>query len=253
MSPSPPHTRMQAGFFIAFEGPEGAGKSTQIERLGHRLAGAGIDTVRTREPGGTPAGDRIRAVILDPDLEVAPTTEFLLYSASRAQLVHDVIRPALEAGRTVLSDRFAGASLAYQGYGRGLDRAFIRSLSDRVTQGVEPDLTLLLDVNVTMGLERVAKRGMQDRLERAEEDFHQRVRAGFLEIAADRPTWHVIDAAAPEVEVADRIWQLVASRHPSLDDAATVARDVRSRDADPLPGPHEDDAGIAAPGPKEDS
>ena len=216
MTASAPHPQAPDGYFIAFEGPEGAGKSTQIAHLAERLMHEGVDVVRTREPGGTPAGDRIRSVILDPDLAVAPTTEFLLYSASRAQLVHDVIKPAIATGRTVLSDRFAGASLAYQGYGRGLDRAFIQTLSDRVTQGVAPDLTLLLDLDVLTGLGRVAKRGMRDRLERADEAFHRRVRAGFLEIASERPSWHVLDAAAPEDSLAERIWSLVASRHPGL-------------------------------------
>ena len=214
-----------AGFFIAFEGPEGAGKSTQIERLVERLHVAGVDALRTREPGGTPCGDRVRDVILDPDLDVAPLTEFLLYSASRAQLVHEVIRPALDAGSTVISDRFSGASLAYQGYGRGIDRGFIRDLTLRATGGIGPQLTLLLDIDVETGLSRVSRRGARDRLERADRAFHARVRAGFTEIARHDPTWHVVDASAAEDRVADRVWQLVEQLHPALGSAPGTSGD----------------------------
>ena len=211
--------RHPAGFFIAFEGPEGAGKSTQIEHLIERLAGAGVPALRTREPGGTPCGDRVRDVILDPDLAVAPLTEFLLYSASRAQLVHEIIRPALDARSTVITDRFAGASLAYQGYGRGIDRNFIRDLTARVTGGLAPDLTLLLDIDVEVGLGRVSRRGARDRLERADRAFHARVREGFAEIARGDQSWHVLDASAPEDQVAERVWQVVEQRHPALGSA----------------------------------
>ena len=205
-----------SGFFIAFEGPEGAGKSTQIELLAARLERAGVRPVRTREPGGTPAGDRIRAVILDPDLDVDPLTEFLLYSASRAQLVRERIAPALAAGRTVITDRFAGASLAYQGYGRGLDRSMILDLTETVTGGVTPDLTILLDIDVAEGLGRVARRGARDRLERADRAFHERVRAGFLEMSEHDPTWHRVDSDGPTEPIAEQIWQLVAQLHPAL-------------------------------------
>ena len=226
--PNPDHERSLAhehGFFIAFEGPEGAGKSTQIERLADRLEREGIPPVLTREPGGTPAGDRIRAVILDPELEVDPLTEFLLYSASRAQLVRERVAPALHNGRTVISDRFAGASLAYQGYGRGLERDFIRSLTETVTRGVRPDLTILLDIDVAEGLGRVAKRGTRDRLERADRSFHERVRAGFLEIAEGDASWHRVASDGPSEPIAEQIWRLVAQAHPALRD--TAATDVR--------------------------
>ena len=227
MSGRTPEGHRRHGFFIAFEGPEGAGKSTQIELLVARLQSAGVDAVRTREPGGTACGDRVRDVILDPSLEVSPLAEFLLYSASRAQLVHEVIAPALAAGRTVISDRFAGASLAYQGHGRGIDTTFIRELTQRVTGGVAPDLTVLLDVDVAVGLERVSRRGERDRLERADHAFHARVRSGFGEIAMNEPSWQLLDGAVDEGALAEQVWRLVRERHPGLAPAAgddTAAR-----------------------------
>lgn len=215
------------GYFIAFEGPEGAGKSTQIERLVHSLTNAGVRCSDTREPGGTPTGDRIRTVILDPELEVAPMTEFLLYSASRSQLITEIVEPALARGDTVVSDRFAGASLAYQGYGRGLDRSFIRTLTDRVTGGITPDLTILLDLDPETGLERVATRGARDRLERADLQFHRRVRDGFLELAASDPTWHRLDASVPPDELQERIWNLVREHHPDLTPGSEASYEQR--------------------------
>ena len=152
---------MPNGFFIVFEGPEGAGKTTQIARLAAQLRAHGVEPVLTREPGGTRAADAIRQVILEPTLTIGPLTEFLLYSASRAQHVEEVIRPALECGKLVISDRFFGASVAYQGYGRGLELDFVYSLTERVTGGLQPDLVLLLDLDPEVGLKRVAARGVQ--------------------------------------------------------------------------------------------
>lgn len=203
---------MGNGFFLVFEGPEGSGKSTQIARLRERFEAAGADLVVTREPGGTPAADAIRQVILDPGLEMGAMTEFLLYAASRAQHVSEVIRPALEAGKLVICDRFTGASLAYQGYGRGLDLDFVRSLNSLVTGGLEPDLTLLLDLDAARGLERVAKRGHQDRLEREGMSFHERVREGFLAEARARSSWVIMDAGGDEEELAEAIWQTIRKR-----------------------------------------
>lgn len=203
---------MGNGFFLVFEGPEGSGKSTQIARLRERFEAAGADLVVTREPGGTPAADAIRQVILDPGLEMGAMTEFLLYAASRAQHVSEVIRPALEAGKLVICDRFTGASLAYQGYGRGLDLDFVRSLNSLVTGGLEPDLTLLLDLDAARGLERVAKRGRQDRLEREGMSFHERVREGFLAEARARSSWVIMDAGGDEEELAEAIWQTIRKR-----------------------------------------
>jgi dTMP kinase len=199
------------GLFIAFEGPEGGGKSTQIVRLAARLRAEGVDPVVTREPGGTPAADRIRAVILDPDLRVDPLTEFLLYAASRAQHVSEVIRPALEAGRVVLTDRFTAASVAYQGYGRGLDVDFVRSLNARAAQGLVPDLTLLFDLHPEVGLARARARGGLDRLEGADAAFHGRVREGFLAQAVEDPArWLVLAAAAGPGPLESGVWEAVA-------------------------------------------
>lgn len=196
----------RAGLFVVFEGPEGAGKSTQLRLLADRLGSLGRQFLLTREPGGTKAGDALRAVLLDPDQSIAPVTEFLLYSASRAQLVTEVIAPALAAGRDVLSDRFTGASVAYQGYGRGLDLEFIDAINRGVTGGLTPDLTVLLDIDPVTGLRRVAARAGLDRLEAESIDFHSNVRAGFAAQARSDPSWLVVDGAGDEAEVAAAIW-----------------------------------------------
>lgn len=199
------------GLFIAFEGPEGAGKSTQVARLAERLTALGRPPVLTREPGGTRAGDAIRAVLLDPGQRIFPLTEFLLYSASRAQLVAEVIRPALEAGRDVVTDRFAGASVAYQGYGRGLDLGLVSQVTAHVTGGLRPDLTVLLDIDPAAGLSRAEARSDHDRLEAAGLPFHQQVREGYLKQAEGDPTWLVVDAAQPADEVTRRVWDGVSA------------------------------------------
>ncbi len=199
------------GRLIVFEGPEGAGKSTQIAHLVSRLRGVGIDPVVTREPGGTPAGDRVREVLLDPDLHIEALAEFLLYAAGRAQHVAEVIGPALEAGRVVISDRFAAASVAYQGYGRGLDVAWVTQVNERVTRGLGADLTLLLDLDPAVGLARAAARGRPDRLEAADLAFHRRARAGFLAQAAANPTgWRRLDATRSVDELAEDVYLAVA-------------------------------------------
>jgi len=203
---------VERGCLVVFEGPEGAGKSSQVALLARRLREAKVPVTVTREPGGTPTGDAIRELLLHADVTIDPLVEFLLYSASRAQHVREVIRPALERGELVVSDRFSGASLAYQGYGRGLDLAFVEDLSARVTGGLRPDLTLLLDVDTITGLERVAGRGVEDRLERAGFEFHRRVREGFLAQAAADPRWVRLDAAQPEKQVAEAVWSAVSER-----------------------------------------
>ncbi len=176
----------------------------------------GFEPTVTKEPGGTPLGERVRElVLLEPDLVISPTSEFLLYSASRAQLVADVIKPALEAGKLVLCDRFAGASVAYQGYGRGLPLTFIGAVTEQATGGLEPDLTLLFDIDPQLGLARVTARGQQDRLEKAELAFHQRVREGFLVQAKANPNWLTFDATLSEGELARHVWNIAESRLPT--------------------------------------
>lgn len=203
--------------FLTFEGPEGAGKSTQLARLAARLTARGVAHTVTREPGGTPLGTRVREVLLDPALPIDPLPEFLLYSASRAQLVRDVLRPALARGEVVLCDRYADSSLAYQGWGRGLDGAFLAALTREVTGGLIPDLTVLLDLDPAVGLARAARRGQPDRLERADLGFHQRVREGFLALAAREPgRFLVLDAGRDADALTDDIWQAVTRR---LEDA----------------------------------
>lgn len=194
------------GLFVVIEGPEGAGKSTQIARLARRMQEHGRDPLLTREPGGTLAGDAIRTVLLDPVQQISPLAEFLLYSASRAQLVETTIAPALRSGRDVVCDRFTSASVAYQGYGRGLDLELIEDLNRRVTGGLRPDLTVLLDIEPAAGLSRAASRSSHDRLEAAGLEFHQRVREGFLIQARDRADWLIIAADRAEEEVAEQLW-----------------------------------------------
>ena len=202
-----------AGLFITLEGPEGAGKTTQLARLEARLRGTGRRVTVTREPGGTPLGLRVREVVLDPALDMEPLSEFLLYSASRAQLVHDVLRPALERGDVVLCDRYFDSSLAYQGAGRGLPLPLLRGLTREVTGGLTPDLTVLLDLDPAVGLQRAALRGQPDRLEKADLAFHQRVRAGFLELAqAEAERFAVVDAAQSADAVAAQLWAAVEGK-----------------------------------------
>lgn len=204
---------MSRGLFITLEGPEGAGKTTQLARLEARLRAAGHAVTVTREPGGTPLGTRVREVVLDPAVEIEPLGEFLLYSASRAQLVREVLRPALERRETVLCDRYADSSLAYQGAGRGLSLPLLRQITAEVTGGLTPGLTVLLDLDPALGLQRAARRGQPDRLERADLNFHRRVRQGFLDLAHAEPhRFLVLDATRPEDELEAEIWAAVSKK-----------------------------------------
>ncbi len=195
------------GRFIAFEGGEGCGKSTQAALLADALG-----ALLTREPGGTPLGHRLRELLLDPHAgHVDPRAEALLMAADRAQHVATVVRPALEAGRHVVTDRFAGSSLAYQGYGRGLRVDEVRALSSWATADIWPDLTVLIDVRVEVAAARLGED--LDRFERAGDGFHQRVTEGFLELAAREPDrWVVIDGAPPVEVVAAAVRDAVAER-----------------------------------------
>jgi len=190
------------GRLVVFEGGEGSGKSTQAARLAQRLG-----AVLTREPGGTEIGERLRRVVLDDDdlHPPAPRTEALLMAADRAQHVAEVIRPALDAGRDVVSDRFSGSTLAYQGYGRGLAVGELAWLSSWASDGLEPDLVLLLDVDQEVAAGRRCR--PRDRMEAAGDTFHQRVVSGYLALAAADPgRWVVVDGAGTVEEVAERVW-----------------------------------------------
>ena len=192
------------GYFVAFEGGEGACKSTQERLLAETLVAAGHDVVRTREPGGTPAAEAMRHVVLSPEFAgLDDRAEALLYAAARGEHVARIVRPALSRGAVVVCDRYLDSSVAYQGYGRGLGPDRIRDLSLWATGGLLPDLSVLLDVDPRQGLARFEQR---DRLEAEPLEFHDRVRAGFREVAAANPDRYlVLDAALPVGEIADRI------------------------------------------------
>jgi dTMP kinase len=201
------------GHFIAFEGGEGCGKSTQARRLAERL---GSQARLTFEPGDTTLGAEVRRLLLDsPDLDITARAEALLMAADRAQHVTEVIEPALDAGRTIICDRFAGSSIAYQGYGRQLPAAEVEQLSRWATQGRWPDLVVLLEVPPAAAASRLHR--AKDRLESAGDDFHRRVHDGFLLQAMEDPDrWAIIDGTGTEDEVADAIWTVVSIRFPDL-------------------------------------
>ena len=200
------------GCFIAFEGGEAAGKSTQTGRLVERL-----DAVRTREPGGTAFGGAVRALFLDPSTgELDARTEALLMAADRAEHVASVVRPALVSGRHVVTDRYLYSSVAYQAHARGLDPAEVRDLSLWATAGLEPDVVVFLDVPVSVARERVAHVA-PDRLEAETPEFHERVRAGFrAQAAADPRRWIVVDATGDPDQVWDAVWAGIVERLPHL-------------------------------------
>ncbi len=200
------------GLFITFEGTDGAGKTTQIQRLTADLRQTGYDVCLTREPGGTPISEQIRDMLLNPDhSEMAATTELLLYAASRAQHVSEVIKPALEAGKVVISSRFADAMVVYQGYGRGLDLERINHLNRIATDGVTPDVTFVLDLPVEIGLQRVQNsRGGLDRLEREKIEFHRRLREGYQILAKQEPQrLKIIDSQVNSEQVYAQIQAII--------------------------------------------
>jgi dTMP kinase len=196
--------------FITFEGGEGCGKSVQAKALYKRLSQLAIPTLLTCEPGGTPLGNKLaRWLKWTEGTDISPLTELLLFNASRAQLVMEIIQPNLESGKIVICDRYADSTTAYQSYGRGLDLEMVTAINNAATQGLKPDLTVLLDISAGEGL--VRKRGKkQDRFEQEKLAFHQRVREGYLKLAANEPQrWLVIDASQPKDKIEDIIWQKV--------------------------------------------
>lgn len=203
------------GQFITLEGGEGSGKSTQAKRLAADLARRGVEVVSTREPGGSPGAEAIRNLLVKGDTDRwDPVTEALLHFAARRDHLRVTVRPALERGAWVVSDRYADSSMVYQGWGMGVDRASLDALFRIATDGLKPDLTLILDVPVETGLARAgARRGGEDRYERMGEALHQRLRDGFLAIAAAEPErCVVIDAGGTVDEVAAAIRAAVAAK-----------------------------------------
>jgi dTMP kinase len=203
--------------FITFEGVEGSGKTTQIQRLKKYLTKKGIPCKITREPGGCPIGENVRKILLNPDhLEMVPTSELFLYEAARAQHVTEVIKPFLRKGGVVLCDRFSDATLAYQGYGRRVDLKLIERLNDLSSQGIRPDVTFLLDCPSSLGLKRALQRNRalkqekEERFEREEIQFHRRVRKGYLAIAKKEPhRVKVIDTREGEEKVFEKVRKIV--------------------------------------------
>jgi dTMP kinase len=203
----------ERGYFITVEGIEGAGKSTQMDAIGDFLDAKGIRVVMTREPGGTPLGEAVRGLLLNPDIRgMSVDAELLLVFAARAEHLHEVIRPALEAGHWVLSDRFTDATFAYQGGGRGIEAERIAALEQWVQGALRPDLTLLLDVPVEVGMARIAARGDRDRFEREQSDFFQRIRDNYLQRAAAEPQrFRRIDASVAAEQVSRDVLSAVGA------------------------------------------
>jgi dTMP kinase len=197
--------------FITFEGGEGTGKSLQAGALSRKLSQLAISALLTHEPGGTPFGQKIgRWLKWVQDTDISPLTELLLFNASRSQLITEVIQPSLKNGKIVICDRYVDSTAAYQSYGRGLDLEMVRAINNAATQGLKPDLTVLLDMPAEKGLARKSPR-KQDRFEQENIAFHQRVREGYLKMAANDPErWLVIDAAQRKEIIAQIIWQRVS-------------------------------------------
>lgn len=200
--------------FITLEGPEGSGKTTQLPGLADFLRGKGYDLITTREPGGTSIGDQIRQVLFDLDNKTMnPRTEILLFQSSRAQLVEEVIRPALAQGEVVLCDRYADSTLAYQGYGHGVDLSALREIVNFATGGLKPDLTVYLSVDAGVGLKRRTQDGNWNRLDDYSLDFHRRVQEGYKQLIEEEPErWMVVNAEQKPEDVARDLQAQVLGR-----------------------------------------
>ncbi len=202
------------GLFISFEGIEGSGKSTQARLLAASLLAEGYSVVLTQEPGGTVIGERIRSLVLDPaHTEMCPATELLLYAAARAQHLAQKIRPALAGNAVVITDRFSDSTAAYQGYARGIDRSVLNAVDAVATSRLRPDITFLCDLPAETGLRRNRGVNKHDRLELEALSFHQKVREGFLELAAEEPNrFRIVDAGQPVEKVTEDIARIMAER-----------------------------------------
>ena len=201
--------------FITFEGPDGSGKTTQIQKIVRRLTGEGFDVVVTREPGGTEISNQVREILMNmKNKSMFPRTEILLFCSARAQLVEELIRPALAAGKIVVSDRYADSTLAYQGFGHGIDQLILRQLLNFTTGNLWPDLTLLLDISPEKGLQRRLSNKVEwNRMDDYQLAFHQRVRDGYLTLAKEyRDRWEVIDADRDGEIIQTEIIQLIHNR-----------------------------------------
>lgn len=200
------------GSFMSLEGPEGAGKTTQLKLLSKQLELLGVTHTVTRDPGGTPLGRQIRRIVLNPENPIRPMAELLLYQADRAQHVAEVIIPALTKGHLVICDRYIDSTIAYQGYGRGLDFELISQLNEIATGGLQPELTILFDIESSNGLARLHPGG-HDRLEQETLEFHLKVREGYLQLAKREPErWRILDAARPLSLVQTELRKLIYNK-----------------------------------------
>jgi len=203
---------VQLSMFITLDGGDGCGKSTQIQRLAEKLQSQGHEVVCCRDPGSTPLGDAVRNILLNrQELHIADMTEVFLFTAARSQLVREVIRPALEVGKIVLSDRFLLSTFVYQCHAGGVPTGVLEMVSAEAVGNTLPDLGIVLDIPYETAVQRIGDRAAPDRMERKGEEYHCRVREGFLKYAAESDRYVVLDATPPPDEVADTIWQVIFS------------------------------------------
>lgn len=206
--------KLKKGIFISLEGIEGTGKTTQARLLSERLIEKGCEVMLTQEPGGTVIGNKIREILLQIEHgEMSYMTELLLYNAARAQHLSEKILPALNKGKIVITDRFTDSTVAYQGYGRGIDMQLIMSINNIATEGMKPHLTILFDLDIETGLKRNKGINKVDRLELEDIEFHKKVREGYLKIAeAEAERIKIVDASMPLEIIAQKVWEIVGFR-----------------------------------------